>query len=150
MANKRLTDPEEINRLKQDLLKGEFPIDLATKYGIGIASVHNWKKKFEEEDKTLQFPAMRGKKRAQAVEQIDNKIKNRQVHQVQQTQNKQVKPIKSPKTQVIVPEVAKIAASAHHYVINGVKMAIPDNVEVEIDPSAKHVIINKDRTIVEF
>jgi hypothetical protein len=59
MANKRLTTAE-MEQMKQMVVKGTAPEDIANHFGIAVSSVHNYKKRFR--DQGLQFPSVRGQR----------------------------------------------------------------------------------------
>ena len=65
MPNKRLS-AVEIQRMKNMVLNGVAPEDIAQTFGMAISSVHNYKKRFKNEG--LKFPSIRGKRPTGVVE----------------------------------------------------------------------------------
>lgn len=56
---KRLTS-DEVRQMKDLVVKGVAPEDIARQFDVAISSVHNYKKKFKEEG--IQFPSVKGKR----------------------------------------------------------------------------------------
>jgi len=167
MAYKILRDSEEINDLKERLLRGEFPVDLSKKFGIGIASVHLWKKKFQKAEPDLVFPMMKGQKRPSEVR---NQMQAVETEPIQITDTTDISDIKNMVDTYLSRQVSNVTEDTQHlasiqrvskaplikpektfrYIIDGVQMNIPQSVPVEIDSSAKHVSITKDTIRIEF
>jgi|GEM_PF-2623507 len=65
MPKKSLT-PSEVEQLKEMVIKGTGPQDIADYFGIGIASVHNWKNKLKAQG--VEIPSVRGKRTKGVIE----------------------------------------------------------------------------------
>ena len=63
MAKKRLTD-KQVEELKQMVIHGVYPDDIAIHFNIAISSVHNYKNRFKKQG--INFPDVIGKKPASA------------------------------------------------------------------------------------
>lgn len=167
MAYKILRDPADIIDLKERLMRGEFPVDLSKKFGIGIASVHLWKNKFQKAEPDLVFPRMKGQKRPSEVR---NQVQPVETEPVQITDTADISDTKNIVDTPLTRQVSDVTEDTQQfagvqkvskapvinptktlrYIINGVEMNIPQSVPVEIDSSAKHVSITKDTIRIEF
>lgn len=121
MANKRL-DKTQIDTMKNMVIKGVYPEDIANHFEIAVSSVHNYKKRFKDEG--LVFPSVKGKRPKNSTKPKDllqpqlvatNKVKSNQGI----TKNDQIS-----------------------FIINGVT--------VEISSAATYVNINKDSIEIKF
>lgn len=65
MANKRLS-LQDVDNMKNMVLRGVAPEDIAKHFNIAISSVHNYKNRFKKEG--LKFPDVRGKRPTGSVD----------------------------------------------------------------------------------
>ena len=68
MPNKSLNQ-HEVEQLKEMALIGTAPQDIASFFGIGIASVHNWKNKLKEQG--IELPNVRGQRAKGYINGVD-------------------------------------------------------------------------------
>ena len=59
MSKTKSVTPTQIEEMKAMVISGVQPQKIANKFGIGISTVHNYKKQFKEEG--LQFESVRGR-----------------------------------------------------------------------------------------
>jgi DNA-binding NarL/FixJ family response regulator len=73
MSNKRLT-PEQLEEIKQMVINGVYPDDIAKHFGVAVSSVHNYKNRFKLDGIT--FPSIKGKKphNAPKPDEVSEKI----------------------------------------------------------------------------
>jgi len=64
MANVRLTN-EQLEELKEMVIQGVYPDDIASHFGIAVSTVHNHKKKMKQEG--VEFPSVKGKRPASSL-----------------------------------------------------------------------------------
>lgn len=155
MAYKILKDPKEIADLKQRLLNGEFPMVLAKQFGIGEASIYNWKKKFARAEPDIVFPVIKGKKRPKHERTQIQPVQVESIHTATDSFSNQISGVTRDtqeganiKEALEKPTIKTVKTLK--YIVNGVQVNIPQSVPVEIDPSAKSVSITKDAITVEF
>lgn len=65
MANKRLS-LEDTEQMKNMVIKGVSPEDIAKHFKVAISSVHNYKKRFKQQG--VEFPDVRGKRPSGSVD----------------------------------------------------------------------------------
>ena len=73
MANKRLSQ-SEIQIMKDMVLRGTAPEDIAKHFKIAISSVHNYKARFKSEG--VKFPSVRGKRPVGNAGFLPQKLEN--------------------------------------------------------------------------
>ena len=123
MAKKRL-DISEIDKMKNMVLKGVYPEDIAQHFNIAVSSVHNYKKRFKDEG--LDFPSVKGKRPSNSIKPKD-------------TLNPQSQ---QQKTNVVGVVNTRIVKEQYRFIINGIS--------IEISPEAKYVNIGKDFMEIKF
>ena len=135
MANKRLSGVE-IEQMKTMVSEGVAPEDIATKFGVAISSVHNYKKRFKEEG--LAFPSVRGKRPTGVVEPPKSSQPVKQTKAGRPTKDKSVARVaRQPK---VVSGVQ--AQDGINLVVNGVS--------VQVSAQAKNVSIGKNSIEINF
>lgn len=85
MAHKRLS-LEQIDQMKQLVLQGTAPEDIAKHFGVAISSVHNYKARFKAEG--VSFPSVRGKRPTGSV--TPKTAGNKSMKQVQSINQQQI------------------------------------------------------------
>jgi hypothetical protein len=131
MANKRLS-PDQIQEMKDMVVRGVYPDDIAKHFDIAISSVHNYKTRFKEEG--LVFPSVKGKRPSGAPSPEDINKSKKDTHV-------------SPAPPAAKPQQTSIEGvvnsnSPFRIIINGVAVMIGEG--------AKSVNIGKDSLEIQF
>jgi flagellar capping protein FliD len=99
MANKRLS-LQDTEQMKNMVMKGVAPEDIANHFNIAISSVHNYKKRFKQQG--VKFPDIRGRRPSGSVE-------------IQSTQN-----VNNPSTENYISS----DSNTMNFVVNGVSVHV--------------------------
>lgn len=119
MAHKRLS-LDQVEQMKQMVLQGTAPEDIAKHFGVAISSVHNYKARFKAEG--VNFPSVRGKRPTGSVE-------------LRPAVRKPIGQIKSSTPQ-------EIDGEGYKFIVNGTS--------VQVSGHAKNINIGKDSMEINF
>lgn len=138
MANKRLSGVE-IEEMKTMVSEGVAPEDIATRFGVAISSVHNYKKRFKADG--LKFPSVRGKRPTGVVEPP--------VSSVEKKQPSVGRPAKDPKAPR-VPRAQRTTGVVSSVQSQDSIKLIVNGVSVQVSAQARNVSIGKDSIEIKF
>lgn len=133
MANKRLA-PSQVEEMKNMVIQGVYPEDIANHFNIAVSSVHNYKTRFKEDG--VKFPSVKGKRPAGAIKPEDTLTKS-----VKQTIRPDINLSKRNQTN-ITGVLDGYSDNVYKFIVNGVS--------VEIASGAKYVNIGKDSMEIRF
>lgn len=130
MANKRL-GTTEIDEMKNMVIKGVYPEDIAKHFDIAVSSVHNYKKRFK--DQGVKFPSVKGKRPSDAIKPEDTLSRSKQ----------DILKTEKTKGSDIIGVVSSNQTTDHYrFIVNGIS--------IEIGAGAKSVNIGKDYMEIKF
>jgi len=120
MARQKVS-AEDMEQIKTMLQEGVKPEEIAEKFGVTVASVNNYKKKFRDAGMSFGSGSKRGRKAKPAVSRNDEEESSAPIGQIGKGKN---------------------AAQAYRFIINGVS--------VEISGQARNINIGKNSMEINF